>query len=157
MNFRPMRRFRQQLSEEECIRILHEEKRGVLALSGEGGYPYAVPINFVYDDGKIYVHCAGEGHKIDAVNACDKFSFCVCQQEEKPKDDWAYFVSSVIVFGRARLLTDRKEIIEKCRLLGLKYYPNAQEVEAELQKDGSRVACIELYIEHMTGKRVHEK
>ncbi len=157
MNFRPMRRFKQQLDSEECIKILKEEKRGVLALMGDGGYPYAVPLNFVYDNGKIYFHCAGEGHKIDAINACDKVSFCVYRQEEKPAGDWAYYVKSVIVFGRARLLSDREEIIEKCRLLALKYYPSAEEAEEEIKKDGHRVACIELSVEHMTGKRVHEK
>lgn len=157
MSFRPMRRFRQQLSDEECIAILQEEKRGVLALFGDDGYPYAVPLNFVYDKGKLYFHCAPAGHKIDAIRRSDKVSFCVTNRGEKPDDDWAYFVKSVIVFGRARLLTDRNEIIDKCRLLGLKYYPDAREVEEEIQKDGHRVACIELTAEHMTGKRVHEK
>lgn len=157
MSFRTMRRFRQQLDTDECIRILTEEKRGVLALLGDDGYPYAVPLNFIYHDGKIYFHGAAEGHKIDAIRDCDKVSFCVYQQGEKPADDWAYYVRSVIVFGRARLLCDRDEIIEKCRLLGLKYYPNAQDVDEEIRKDGHRVACIELTIEHMTGKQVHEK
>ena len=157
MSFRQMRRFKQQLSHEECIAILKEEKRGVLALSGDSGYPYAVPLNFVYDNGKIYFHCANEGHKLDAIQSCDKVSFCVCTQGEKPDDDWAYFVKSVIAFGRAKLLTDRAEIIEKCRLLGLKYYPNTSEVEEELRKDGHRASCIELRIEHITGKKVHEK
>ena len=157
MSFRRMRRFKQQLSDEECIRILKEEKRGVLAFAGDDGYPYAVPMNFVYDGEKIFFHCAPEGHKIDAIQACDKVSFCVFQQGEKREDDWAYYVRSVIVFGRARLLTDREEIMEKCRLLALKYYPNAEDVEEELKKDGHRVAMIELTIEHMTGKLVHEK
>ncbi|MBQ3418459.1 MAG: pyridoxamine 5'-phosphate oxidase family protein [Ruminococcus sp.] len=157
MTFRPIRRHKQQLPDEECIRILTEEKRGILALLGDEGYPYTVPLNFVYDNGKIYFHCAKEGHKLDALKSCDKVSFCVYQQEEKTEDDWAYHIRSVIVFGRAKLLTDREEIIEKCRLLGLKYYPNAQDVEKEIEKDGSRAACIELIIEHMTGKRIYEK
>ena len=44
--FRPMRRFKQQLSHEECLAVLQGEKRGTLALSGDDGYPYAVPINY---------------------------------------------------------------------------------------------------------------
>ena len=65
--FRKMRRFKQQLSEEECLEILKTAKRGVLAVLGDEGYPYAVPLDFVYEDGKIYFHCAKEGHKLDAI------------------------------------------------------------------------------------------
>ena len=56
-----MRRFKQQLSEEECLEILKTAKRGVLAVLGDEGYPYAVPLDFVYEDGKIYFHCAKQG------------------------------------------------------------------------------------------------
>lgn len=38
-----MRRFKQQISEAECLRILQEEKRGVLSMHGENGYPYGIP------------------------------------------------------------------------------------------------------------------
>ena len=75
--FRKMRRWKQQLTEAECAEILRREPRGVLALTGDDGYPYALPLDFVFEDGKLYFHCAGEGHKIDAVRRCDKASFCV--------------------------------------------------------------------------------
>ena len=65
--FRPMRRFKQQMTNEECIALLRKAPRGVLAVLGDGGYPYTVPLDFVYDDGKIYFHCAKEGHKLDAI------------------------------------------------------------------------------------------
>jgi nitroimidazol reductase NimA-like FMN-containing flavoprotein (pyridoxamine 5'-phosphate oxidase superfamily) len=64
--FRPMRRFKQQMTDEECIRVLKEERRGVLSLHGEDGYPYGIPINYYYDeaDGRIYLHGASSGHKL---------------------------------------------------------------------------------------------
>lgn len=52
--FRQMRRFKQQVSQEKCIEILKSEPRGVLAVLGDDGYPYTIPLDFFYDekDGK---------------------------------------------------------------------------------------------------------
>ncbi len=155
--FRPMRRKNQQLPAEECERILREEPRGVLAVLGDGGYPYTVPLDFVYEDGKLYFHCATAGHKLDALKNGGRASFCVLDKGEKPEDDWAYYFRSVIVFGRLRLLEDREEILRRVRSLGLKYNPDEDWVDNEMRKYGASVACLELTIEHMTGKRVHER
>lgn len=66
--FREMRRFKQQISEEECIRILKEQPRGVLSMLGDDGYPYGIPLDYLYmEDGHLYFHCAKEGHKLDAI------------------------------------------------------------------------------------------
>ena len=67
MKFRNMRRKRQQLSEEESIGILQQATAGTLALLGDNGYPYALPISYVYDDGKLYFHSAMSGHKVDTI------------------------------------------------------------------------------------------
>ena len=154
--FRQMRRIKQQLSEEECVRLLKQEPRGVLAVLGDGGYPYTVPMDFLYEDGKLYFHCAAAGHKMDAIAACDKVSFCVMDQGYRREGEWALNIKSVIVFGRIRKIEDRAEIIERVRRMGLKYYPNAEDVEAEIRKDGARVCCLELTVDHMTGKLVNE-
>lgn len=154
--FREMRRFKQQLTDEECAEILRREARGVLAVLGDDGYPYAVPLDFVYEDGKLYFHCAAEGHKIDAIRRCDKVSFCVTEQGERAPGEWWLKVRSVIAFGRIRILENRDEVLSRVRALGLKYAA-PDYVEKELQKDGKRVQCLELTIEHMTGKRVNEK
>ena len=154
--FRKMRRHGQQQSREVCEAVLNEQKRGVLAVHGEDGYPYAFPMNFVYKDGKIYFHCAKEGHKIDALRADDRVSFCVYDQGYQ-KDDWSFFVTSVVIFGRIRLIDDRDLSFEAARALGLKYYPTAEGVDEELKKDFARVQMLELEIDHMTGKLVHEK
>ena len=72
-----MRRKRQQLAEEESIGILQKATSGTLALMGDNDYPYAVPISYVYHEGKLYFHSALTGHKVDAIRKCDKASFCV--------------------------------------------------------------------------------
>ena len=77
MMFKQMRRIKQQLSEKECIDILQRQKVGTLALAENGDYPYAVPLNYVYYNGKIYFHCAITGHKIDIIKKQNTASFCV--------------------------------------------------------------------------------
>lgn len=156
--FRPMRRFKQEVSREECIKILTEEKRAVFAVNGDDGYPYAVPVNFWYDSGsdKIYFHCAKAGHKLDAMLKDDKICFTVYNTGYR-KEDWSYYVTSVIVFGRAKVMDDEEEKREKIKRFGMKYYPTEQEVDEEIRKDFSRVNFVEITIEHMTGKLVHEK
>ncbi|MEE0955075.1 MAG: pyridoxamine 5'-phosphate oxidase family protein [Eubacterium sp.] len=157
--FRKMRRFKQQISDEECVRILKEEPRGVLAVKGEDGYPYAFPIDYIYDDGKIYFHCAKEGHKIDALKKDSRVSFCVYDHGYKKEGDWAFYINSVIIFGRIRFIEDREETIRRVRDLGRKYYPDPAEADREAVKYGDRgtVQALELTIDHMTGKLVHEK
>ena len=80
--FRKMRRFNQQISLSESIEILEKGKTGVLAVLGDNGYPYTIPLNYVYSDNKIYFHCAKTGHKISALQNCDKVSFCVVDKDE---------------------------------------------------------------------------
>ena len=79
--FREMRRKKQRLSAEACEAILAEGTSGVLAVDGDGGYPYAVPLSYVYQDGKLFFHCAKSGHKLDAVRRNPRASFCVIGQD----------------------------------------------------------------------------
>ena len=156
--FREMRRFKQAVSEEECKNILKTEKRGVLSLVGDDGYPYGVPINFYYDEteNKLYFHSAKTGHKIDAIKSCDKACFTVWNTGFQKDGDWAWHVTSVIAFGRAELASGAA-VMDKLRSLALKYYPTAEEVAAEMAKDSGRVQMIALNIESLTGKLVNEK
>ena len=87
MSFRPMRRFKQQLPEDECSAILNTAYRGFLSVIGDNGYPYTVPINYVYVDGILYFHCAAEGHKLDALCVCDKACFTVIDTPEREPGD----------------------------------------------------------------------
>lgn len=155
--FRKMRRFKQQLTNEACEQILRDQKRGVLAVLGDEGYPYAVPMNYVYDNGCIYFHSALEGHKLDAIRACDKGSFNVLGEPQQADDGWSYFFDSVTAFGRLREITDPEEKTGHLRKLGNKYFPNTEMTESDIRKNGGRCAVIELKIEHMTGKHVHER
>lgn len=121
--FREMRRKLQALDQAECKRILREGKTGVLALSGDGGYPYPVPLNYVYDGEYIYFHCAKTGHKIDSVNRCDKAGFCVVDKDEVMPEKFATAYKSVIAFGRICLVKEEEEMRRATYLLSKKIQP----------------------------------
>lgn len=155
--FRKMRRFKQQLSQEECVSVLEHEPRGVLAVHGEDGYPYALPLDFIYMDGRIYFHSAKTGHKLDALAADDRVSFCVMDEGFRREGEWALNIKSVILFGRIKKIDDPGETERIARLLGLKYFPTPESVEEMIKKAGARVQVLELSIDHMTGKLVKEE
>lgn len=154
--FRKMRRFKQEIPRQECIDILKEQPRGVLAVYGEDGYPYAFPMDYLYMDEKIYFHCAKEGHKLDAIAADNRVSFCVMDEGFRRDGEWALNIKSIVIFGRVKRIDDVNETLKIARQLGLKYYPTAESVEEEINKAIARVQILELSIDHMTGKLVNE-
>lgn len=158
MMFRQMRRFKQQLTEDECRTVLRNAKRGVLSLLGEDGYPYGLPINQWYceEEGKLYFHGAKEGHKITAIKQCPKASFCAYDEGYRKEGEWALNIKSVIVFGKISLVEDEERAKKICTHLVGKFTDDKEYLEKELKAALSRVQCLELTIEHMTGKLVNE-
>ena len=177
--FRELKRKKQQLPMEECIRILKEEPRGVLSVLGDDGYPYTVPVSFVYTPGPgieeagaqtegvkaeqlpagtlgtIGFHCAKTGHKIDAIRRNEKVSFTVVAMDEiMPKERTTKFCS-VIVFGRARILEGEENLRRAANAVGAKYSSGYEELYKEETEDTIRrgtLCCVEITIDHMTGK-----
>jgi len=156
--FRDMRRFKQALSEEECIELLKNERRGVMSCFGEDGYPYGMPLDHFYDEetGKLYFHGANQGHKIDAIKNNPKVCYTVFGQDELEEGDWAYYVKSVVIFGQASLVEDMEKKEYICRKLCSLFPAPDGYADKEIELDLKRVLCIEISIDHMTGKRVHE-
>ena len=133
--FREMRRFKQQITTEECKKVLKEEKRAAFSVIGDDGYPYTIPINFYYDeaDNIIYFHGAKEGHKVDAMNRCDKVCLTVWNQGFKKEGHWEWNPTSVVVFGKVKLVTEKNIFEDRLRKLAAKYYPNIDEIEKEME------------------------
>ena len=154
--FRKMRRFKQQISEEECIRILKEQPRGVLSMIRDDGYPYGIPLDHWYSGNKLYFHGAKVGHKMDAISAFDKVSYCVMDESFRRDGEWALNIKSVVVFGRIRVVEDEAKKREICTNLVRKFTDDEEYLQKELTNAFSRVNCLELTIEHMTGKLVNE-
>ncbi len=156
-DFRPMRRNRQQLSREDCECILGRCTSGVLALTGDGGYPYAVPLSYVYADGAIIFHSAVEGHKVDAIRRDNRCSFCVIEQDFIRPAEFTTYFRSVIAFGRIRILEDDDEKVQVLRLLGRRYSPNDEPgLQHEIDKSLDHVLLLRLDIEHLSGKQAIE-
>lgn len=155
--FRQMRRKRQQLSQEESIVILQKATAGTLALLGDDDYPYAVPIIYVYNEGKLYFHSALNGHKVDAIRKYDKASFCVIEKDDVQPEKYTTFFLSVIAFGRIHIIEDEKEKLEIVRMLGNRYNPNQDDaLQKEIESGLSRLLAIRFDIEHLTGKEAIE-
>lgn len=158
MEFRKMRRAKQELPAEESLNILKNSTAGVLAVLGEGDYPYAVPLSFVYHEGKIYFHSAKEGHKIDALKNSAKASFCVIDQDIIVPEEYTTYFRSVIAFGQAEVVTDPEEQRNALLRLAEKYYP-ADSVSHRMEHatgTESNTAVIRLTVEHLSGKEAKE-
>lgn len=155
--FRPLRRIKQTASQEECIALLESAPRGVLAVHGENGYPYGLPVNYVYLDGRIYFHCAKEGHKLDAIRANDKVSFTILSEPVRNDGEWWYCFTSVIVFGRISEINEPEKADMVLRALGSKYFPEGYDMETDIVRNGPHALILELTIDHVSGKHVREK
>ena len=156
--FREMRRKRQQLTDTECIEILKRNTSGVLAVSGDSGYPYAVPLSYVYDEHTLYFHCAKSGHKLDAIKDCDKVSFCVVDQDLVVPQEYTTYYRSVIVFGRASIIDQEDEIRSAIEKLAIKYYSDDSKDNRDsfIEKEYKALCVVKIQIEHMTGKEAKE-
>lgn len=157
--FRPMRRTKRAISDEDAKRLLEQGHRAVLAVNGDDGYPFAFPINYRFDAGanKIFFHGAKAGQKVDALRRSDKVCLTVMGNEHYEQGEWAPYVQSTVVFGRCHLVDDAAATEAEVRRLALKYYPSAEEAEEELNKYLAAVQLYEIEIEHLTGKQIREK
>ena len=154
--FRPMRRSKQQLGEEETLEVLKNAKRGVLSVIGNDGWPYGIYLNPHYENGKIYFHGAKAGHKIDALRKDAKASFTAIDDGVKEDGGWAYTFRSVVVFGRVEFIDDQGKALEICRHLARRFNPSETDIEDEVRRAGQHVQVFALVPEHITGKRIHE-
>ena len=152
--FRKMRRFKQELSKEDTIKIFENGSYGTLAVLGDDDYPYAVPISYVYGNGKLYFHCAKQGHKLDAVQNNAKASFCVVSQDKVIPERLTTIYESAIAFGRARVIDDDTGMRKALECVAQKYSSvNSEESNKDaIEKHWSEVCIIALEIEHMSGK-----
>lgn len=159
MEFRQLYRQNKALTQPECIRLLCAEKRGVLSVLGEGGYPYGMPMNHYYEpeDGCLYFHCGRQpSHRADALRQNPKASFCVCEAGTPPAKGWALTVCSVVVFGQVEFVEDPAAIAEISARLSRKFTQDEAYIAAEIRNYAHETVLLRLVPEQITGKRVVE-
>lgn len=156
--FRELTRKKNKLSEDECRDILIKEKRGVLSVLGDEGYPYGMPMNHYYneEDGNIYFHSGKQGHRPDCLKKNDKVSFCVYTKGEKQEGEWALTVKSVIAFGKVEVIDDSDEIVRIATALSRKFTDDEGYIENEIRLYADKTDLLKMNVEHMCGKRVKE-
>lgn len=150
--FREMRRKEKMLPNEEMLDIMDTAEYGILSTMGEDGWPYGVPVNFVYNDGKIYFHAALTGHKLDNILHNNKVSFCVVKDVELIPDDFSTKFKSVIAFGEATEVPEsgKNDIY---RLIIEKFSKDFMAAGLEYARtDGPKAKVFQIDVQHMTAK-----
>ena len=156
--FRPMRRSAQALDGGACVEILERGTSGVLAVAGDGGWPYAVPLSYAFNGEKLYFHCAREGHKLDAIRREARASFCVVDRDEVVPEEYTTYFRSVIAFGRVRVLEDEAQKRAAIELLARRYFPqdSAENRRRAIEREWTGLCMLDMDIEHMSGKEAKE-
>lgn len=157
--FRPIRKKENDIGIGAAEQLLLHCRRGVLAMNGAEGYPYAIPVNFYFDKEhhKIYFHGAKAGHKIESLRACNKVCFTVYGNEAVKDEAWAPYIQSAVVFGKCHLMEYGPEAIARLKQFTMKYYPEEKLADEEIAKAGKAAQLFEIEIEHLSGKEVQEK
>lgn len=151
--FREMRRADKLKTNEEAIAIMQECTNGVLSVIGDDGYPYGVPVSYVYEDGKIYFHSALDGHKVDAINKEPKVSFCVVGADNIDPGAFTTNYKSVVCFGKARIADTDEEKQQVLEIILKKYSADFMEGGMKyIRAEWDNCCVVVIDVEHMTGK-----
>lgn len=152
--FQEMRRGDRGLDRAESEATLAKGLYGVLSLRGDG-YPYGVPLNYVYADGRLYFHCALEGQKLRLVRQDDRAAFCVVEGAVPMTDARSMRYESVMVFGRVSEVAGEAEKLAALNVLVDKYSSGAEYTAAGREQAVNmlaKTAVLQMTVEHMTGK-----
>ena len=157
--FRKIRKVKNELSPEATKEVLKTSPRGVLALDGDDGYPYGLPLNFVYDEENesLYFHGTKTGYKIDCIDKNPKACFTAMLEQGVSEDGWSTNVSSVIAYGLVEEIEDPDFAREAMIKLANKYYPNKELINETMKADFKNTKMLAFHITYMTGKKVSER
>lgn len=150
--FREMKRKDRLLDNEAVQKILQDNSYGVLATISDDGYPYGVPISYVFYNNSIYIHGATKGHKFDNISVNNKVSFTVVGKTCLLPDQFSTNFESVIAFGKAVEVVDEEKYNALLEFIN-KYSPDFHDQGKDyIDKAGKATRTIKIEIEHISGK-----
>ncbi len=138
------------------IALLNTCPVGRLGTTGRDGYPRIKPLNFAYQDEKIFFHSARAGEKIDDINRNNHVCFEVDLPIALVRSNGSpckahYLYQSVIIRGKAHIVHDESERIYALTQLMQKYQSDG--FCAEFPEDKLQLTeVIRIDIEEMVGK-----
>lgn len=150
--FREMRKKEREIKIDETNEILINNSYGVLSTICENGYPYGVPISYVYINDSVYFHCATEGQKLDNIDNNNKVSFCIVGETCVLPDKFSTKYESVIIFGKANEVFDDEKNTVLLEILN-KYSPEyIEKGRVYIEKASERTKVYKINIDNITGK-----
>lgn len=125
---RQMRKASRQRSAEWALEVFDKAPYVTVSMTRPDGTPYGLPLSLIRKgDDVFYFHCAGDGEKIDCLNANPVVSLSAvskCRPEyEEDKNNFTEYFHSAVAIGRAELVTDPAEKTEALRLLCMRFLP----------------------------------
>lgn len=152
----PMRRARQQLDPDASRAVLDRTTSGVLSLVGPDGWPYGVPLSHARLGDVLYLHCAHEGRKLEAMRACSRASFCAVERDDVWPERFTTCFRSAVAAGHVRVVEDEAERQRAFEALARKFSPGLDEEFRAEMASAPRALVVALDIEELTGKEAIE-
>ncbi|WP_195266848.1 pyridoxamine 5'-phosphate oxidase family protein [Clostridium sp. 1001275B_160808_H3] len=150
--FKEIRRKDRKIETSEAIDILKKCEYGILSTVDENGYPYGVPLSYVYANNAIYFHSAVEGHKLENIKNNDKVSFCVVGQTDVLPDKFSTKYESVIIFGRAKELFQDEKNEAFLELINKYSKDYIEKGKGYIKNASAKTKVIKLSIDYISGK-----
>lgn len=150
--FKEMRRKDRELEKEEIMELLKRGEYGILSTIGENGYPYGVPVNYVYIDNAIYFHCAVEGQKLDNLRNDNKVSFCIVGETCIVPEQFTTKYESVIIFGKANEIDENEKNVDLLEIINKYSKEHMEKGKQYIKNADKKVKVIKINIDHISGK-----
>jgi len=150
---RSIRDIQKQVTHDEAMEILGQAEYGVLSTIDKDGYPYGLPLHYIVLEDAVYMHCALEGHILDAISNNNRVCFTVVRYSELVPSSFTANYESVIVFGRANLVEGAEKISMLQALVkkySSEYYDKGMQV---IDSFKDKCSVIRIDLEHITGKK----
>lgn len=138
--------------------LLSSAQYGVLALTDPEGNPYAVPLNFCYEqeDHHFFFHCARSGKKLD----CIRHNPTVCLHVMGPyriiAEQYITHYQSLLVYGTATIVADAVKKRDMLKKLCQKFAPNGPREQEVIEKYLPAVTLVDVSISRITQKQNHD-